>query len=90
MYPFYFKVKYSSEVDNADMTETGLGLAENYSEAMKIIENRYGNDIIAVERLELLETDTLITLPEEVCKNYVTAHRDYNSYAVKVREWGDY
>lgn len=52
--------------------EYGAGLADSYSHAAKIIEERYGNALVSISNITLIEVDTVITLPKNIIESLNT------------------
>ena len=70
-YPFSYEVIIINAFDTSHyFKECGMGLAENFTEAIEYIENYYGEDLIAIKHLELFEESDLIILSSKVIKNY--------------------
>jgi hypothetical protein len=70
-YPFSYEVIIIDAFDTSHyFKECGMGLAENFTEAMEYIEDYYGEELIAVKHLELFEENELIILSPKVIKNY--------------------
>lgn len=69
-YPFSYEAIIIDTLSNHYFKECGMGLAENFTEAIEYIENYYGEDLIAVKHLELFEESDLIILSPKVIKNY--------------------
>jgi hypothetical protein len=85
-YVFRFKIKHMGLDDEVKIV-SGFGFAENYVEAVGIIERSFDNDLIAILYLELLEEDCgLIFLPEQVCENYSKTFYPIISYSTKASE----
>lgn len=71
-YPFSYEVIIIDSFNTSNyLKECGMGLADNFTDAMEYIENYYGEDLIAVKHLELFEKNDLIILSSKVIKNYV-------------------
>lgn len=72
-YPFHYEVIVLDPTNQTPkhFRESGMGFCENYTEAMNHIENFYGDDLIAVKHLELLEENNLIILPKQYINDYV-------------------
>lgn len=62
-YPYTFKVSIFS--DGKYYTDTGIGLCTGYGNAAEILEHRYGEELVSINRLCLFEEDTVISVPEE-------------------------
>ena len=89
MFPFAFTVVFYDEYDeenheNRYRRESGMGIASSYADAMRIIENYYGTDLIAVKHLELFEENELILMPEACIKEYAKNADNTNSIACDV------
>ena len=71
-YPFSYEaiIIDTLSTPNHYFKECGMGLAENFTEAIEYIENYYGEDLIAIKHLELFEESDLIILSPKVIKNY--------------------
>lgn len=71
-YPFSYEVIIidTLHIPHSYFKECGMGLAENFTNAMEYIEDYYGEDLIAVKHLELFEEGDLIILSPKVIKNY--------------------
>ena len=70
-YPFSYEVIIIDSFNTSNyLKECGMGLADNFTDAMEYIENYYGEDLIAVKHLELFEESDLIILSPKVIKNY--------------------
>lgn len=76
MYPFSFKViGYFSE-DNEYRAYTGMGLAENFTDAMKQIENDFGKDLFRIKDLTLYEYSNIIYMPEKCIQDYEASENE--------------
>ena len=68
-YPFtYVVVYYYYDKDtkkNKYFREAGIGFAENYAEAAHMLEEMYGEDLVRIINIFLMESSDLIRLPEE-------------------------
>lgn len=70
-YPFSYEVIIIDSFNTSNyLKECGMGLADNFTDAMEYIENYYGEDLITVKHLELFEESDLIILSPKVIKNY--------------------
>lgn len=73
MYVFSYKVKITYEVEDShykSFTSTGLGFAENFSDAAAKLESVYGDELDEILSLVLLEPSEVISLPENVVEDY--------------------
>ena len=82
-YPYTFKVSFF--MDGKYYTDTGIGLCTSYGNAAEILEDRYGNDLISINRICLFEQDTVISLPEETLMMYEES-QDNNEFFYKELE----
>ena len=68
-YPFtYVVVYYYYDKDtkkNKYFREAGIGFAENYAEAAHILEDTFGEDIVRIINIFLMDGGDLLRLPEE-------------------------
>lgn len=68
-YPFtYIVVYYYYDKDtkkNKYFREAGIGFAENYAEAAHILEDTFGEDLIRIVNIFLMDSGDLLRLPEE-------------------------
>ena len=70
-YPFSYEIIIIDSFNTSNyLKECGMGLADNFTDAMEYIEDYYGEDLIAVKHLELFEESDLIILSPKVIKNY--------------------
>lgn len=77
MYPFSYSAVCFTEIDPATgtskyMCESGMGFCNSFADAVFIIAERYGDDLVCVKNLVLYEEDTVIPLPAEIIHNYAT------------------
>lgn len=67
---FSFKVT-AYNTDNDYYSEVcGLGLANTYTEAANYLENYFGDELISIDNITLLEDENLIFLPKKVVEDY--------------------
>ena len=83
IYPFSYTVVMFLEYDEDTHTneyrlESGMSFAASYTDAMEILENYYGTDLISVKHLELYEEGNVIVVPHDFIKTYEES------------EWGDF
>lgn len=85
MFPFtYSVVTINPFMDEEEYNlESGMGLANSYSEAANYLEAYYGNDLVRITNLMLHEESNLITLPHEVVKNYEKDEEDDRFHHLK-------
>ena len=79
-HPFTYTVVTFKEVVNNKSTyvrESGFGLTTSFTDAMIQLETYYGEDLIKVLHLELLEENDLIIMPESYVKEY-TKHDPFD------------
>lgn len=82
MFPYSYTAVIYDEYDEINhisqyKRESGMGLAESFSEAVKQLEEYYGDDLISIKHLELFEENNVILLPEHVIENYARAEGYY-------------
>lgn len=72
MYVFSYKVRcdYYEHNEHESYTATGLGMAEDYVEAMQQLDKQYGDEITEVLSLYLMDSNHVIALPQEVVEDY--------------------
>lgn len=80
-YPVAYKL---TGVYDKTYTECGLTFANSYADAMKKIESYYGDEIVIVECLFLMEESPVITIPEAVMQSLIKG--DYDGYLIKGEE----
>ena len=61
-------------------SESGMSLADNFSEAASILQDFYGSDLTAIQHLELFEKTPVIVLPRKVVKDLETSNE--SSFAI--------
>lgn len=68
-HPFTYMVVYYDYDENIKkdkyFREAGIGFADNYAEAAHILEEMYGEDLVRIINIFLMESSGLIRLPEE-------------------------
>lgn len=68
-YPFTYAVIYYDYDEtikkNKYFRETGIGFADNYAEAAHILEDAFGEDLIRIINIFLMDSGELMQLPEE-------------------------
>jgi hypothetical protein len=91
-YPFSYEVIIIDAFDTSHyIKECGMGLADNFTDAMEYIEDYYGKELVAVKHLELFEDGDLIILSPKVIKNYTKGKYsgipcDVNGNPLKIQE----
>lgn len=75
MYPFSFEVVvyvgYNEETHVSDFVkESGMSFAQSFTDAVKRLEDYYGDDLTAIKNLTLYEEHSLIMLPTDVIRKY--------------------
>jgi hypothetical protein len=81
-YPFHYEVIAVDPLENYTFRESGIGFCRSYTEAMIYIEKYYGEELIAVKHLELLEESDLIIMPKRYINEYVN---DSFSYPCEIK-----
>lgn len=68
-YPFtYVIVYYEHDAEtkkNKYFREAGIGFADSYSQAASLLEETFGNDLVRIINIFLMEGGDLMRLPEE-------------------------
>ena len=68
-HPFTYTVVYYDYDENIKkdkyFREAGIGFADNYAEAAYMIEETYGEDLVRIINIFLMESGDLMRLPEE-------------------------
>lgn len=54
---FKYQVVWWSDLDDKDLTAYGITSGESYAEAMKHIEDHFGDTLESVEHLEMISAD---------------------------------
>lgn len=72
---FRFKVKGFNHDNSYYFTNCGLGVCESYSDAARIIEDYFDDELISIEKIELFEDgESLIFLSESTVEEYSEKH----------------
>ena len=87
-YPFAYTVQGYNEYTREYYLENGIGLCESYSDAAKIIELCYGDELVAIKHLEIYEENTLITLPQKTFDEVINCIESAEAFEVKCDEKG--
>lgn len=74
-YPFTYTVVLCDNLsgNNQYARESGMAFCTSYADAAAQIEEYYGEDLLSIKHLMLLEETSLIILPEQTIKDYVEA-----------------
>ena len=68
-YPFTYVVVYYYYDENIKKNkyfrEAGIGFADNYAEAARMLEESFGEDLVRIINIFLMEDGDLLRLPEE-------------------------
>ncbi len=68
-YPFTYVVIYydydETTKKNKYFREAGIGFADNYAEAAHMLEETFGEDLVRIVNIFLMESGDLLCLPEE-------------------------
>jgi hypothetical protein len=73
-YPFAYTVMTWTDYDNGInhyKYESGMCIADSFMGAVRILDEYYGDDLIAIKHLELFEDSSVIILPEDWIRQYV-------------------
>ena len=75
-YPFSFSAIVYDGYDNTTKEHehvlcSGISFADSYSKAASIIENYYGDTLIAIKEIRLYEEDEIIPLPDTIIRDFV-------------------
>lgn len=68
-YPYIFEICIFEDSDNEYRLYSGVGFADSFAEAARHLEEGWGNSLISIKHLELLEESNFILLPWEVLHN---------------------
>lgn len=73
-YPCIFDIViYDSLADTESYNRhSGILFADSYADAARTLEQDYGNDLISIKHLELLEEANEVYLPWDILKNIVS------------------
>ena len=77
VYPFSYTVVIYLEGEEYRL-ESGISFAASFTDAMEILDNYYGTDLVSVKHLELYEEGNVIVVPHDFIKTYEES------------EWGDF
>jgi hypothetical protein len=87
-YPFVYTVQAYDYDNEYFYLQNGIGICESYKDAADIIEQRYGNDLIAIKYIKIYEDSTVITLPEETFKKVAECLENEEWFETKCDEKG--
>lgn len=89
-YPFTYTVQGYDYHDTEEYyLESGIGICESFKDAADILEQRYGNELIAIKHIELYEENTVITLPKGTFDEVVDCLESDECFEVKCNEKGN-
>lgn len=95
-YPFTYIVIYCDydEINkkNKYFREAGIGFADNYAEAAHMLEDTFGEDLVRIINIFLMESGDLMRLPEEyinVIENetFEPIECDINGRTITDKKW---
>ena len=78
MYPYVCGTTYYDEFERAEKTVYLLLYADNFTGAMKQIEHRFDDTLIACDITGVAEEGTLFEVPQEVAKILIQTNGMYN------------
>lgn len=87
-YPFTYTVQIYDNDIHEYYLENGISLCNSYKDAADILEQYYGNTLIAIKHLELFEETQVITLPKDTFDEITECLESYNNFAIKCDEKG--
>ena len=86
-YPFSFRVHNRNEANNTYYEQCGMGICRSYADAITIIEEQYGSELMSIKHLELYDEGQIIAMPYEVMKKIITEYFEGNEvYEVQLSE----
>lgn len=68
MYPYVYEVSYMNFLNHEPISECGAGFAENFTDAVRCIEEYYEEDLLAIKYLTLGEENDIIFISKEMMK----------------------
>lgn len=75
-YPFSFIIRGYNDGDDTYYEQCGMGICQSYTDAVNIIEQEFGDELMIIKHLELHESNELIFMPYEIMKRIVTEYFD--------------
>ena len=72
--PVVYKVRFWDEIDKKSLVQSGFTFASSFSEAAGILEKVYGNDLMTILRLELLDESEVLPLSSKMVNEIVAAY----------------
>lgn len=87
-YPFVYTVQCYDFDEEYSYLQSGVGICESYKDAADIIEQRYGNNLIAIKHIKTYEDNTVITLPEKTFEKVVECLESEEWFETKCDEKG--
>lgn len=87
-YPFVYTVQgYDFDAEQYYL-ENGVGVCESFKDAADILEQRFGNELIAIKHIELYEDNTVIPLSERVFEEVIECLTSHECFEIKCNEKG--
>lgn len=78
MYPFSYTIQGFNDSDTEFYLENGIGLCGSFKEAAGILEQKYGDELVAIKHLELYAENDVLPLPENTFEAIIdTMEQDY-------------
>ena len=87
-YPFTYTVQIYDKDTEEYYLENGISLCDNFKDAADILEQYYGNALIAIKHLELFEESQVIALPKDTFDKVTEYLESYGDFAIKCDEKG--
>lgn len=87
-YPFVYTVQGYDYNEEHYYLENGIGICESFKDAADILEQRFGNELIAIKHIELYEDNTVIPLSERAFEEVVECLESSECFEIKCDEKG--
>lgn len=87
-YPFVYTVQGYEHDEEHYYLESGIGICESFRDAADILEQRFGNELIAIKHIELYEDNTVIPLSERAFEEVIECLESDECFETKCDEKG--
>ena len=78
--PVVYKVRFWDEIDKKSLVQSGFTFASSFADAAGILEKVYGNDLMTILRLELLDENEVLPLSSKMVNEIVAAYNAYEEF----------
>ena len=79
-YPVVYKVRIWDEIDKKPLVQSGFTFASSFADAAGVLEKVYGNELMTILRLELLDENEVLPLSSKMVNEIMMAYNTYEEF----------